>query len=331
MMAPESTLVQLLELVDRIPLPEAASSRRPGRPTFYSERLFLKALVVMAVRRLSKVHELLSALEEQTPEMAAVRQLLVHPVQADRFPSRRTFERRLGVLADELPAVIASLGRHLVALLAPWAHTGRAVALDSTVLTAYCGSVWHQKHRAQGIVPHSRIDTEAGWTHSGWHGWVYGWKLHVATTVAAVWLPLAARLTPANTGDNLVAPELIADLPPEVRFLLGDQQYNAENVRDVCVTPQRELVAPRRGPHPHTDAGAEVRRVFHELRSRAIENFNEHFKAIFDVHGPVPTKGLRNTQRFALGAIFVYQIAVLYRHEHQLTLNTGLKPFLRAA
>jgi hypothetical protein len=181
------------------------------------------------------------------------------------------------------------------------------------------------------VVPHSRIDTEAGWTHSGWHGWVYGWKLHVATTVAAVWLPLAARLTAANTGDNIVAPELIADLPPEVRFLLGDQQYNAANVREACVVSDRELVTSRRGPYPHTDAGVEVRRVFHELRSRAIENFNEHFKAIFDVHGPVPTKGRCNTQRFALGAVFVYQIALLYRHEHQLTLNAGLKPFLRAA
>ena len=28
----------------------------------------------------------------------------------------------------------------------------------------------------------------------------------------------------------------------------------------------------------------------------ANENFNEHFKSIFEVHGQVPTKGLINTQ-----------------------------------
>jgi hypothetical protein len=39
----------------------------------------------------------------------------------------------------------------------------------------------------------------------------------------------------------------------------------------------------------------------------ANENFNEHFKAIFEVHGEVPTRGLINTQRFALGAVLVYQ------------------------
>lgn len=49
------------------------------------------------------------------------------------------------------------------------------------------------------------------------------------------------------------------------------------------------------------------------------------------MHGQVPTKGLINTQRFALGAVFVYQLALLYRHERKLDINRGLKPFLRAA
>ena len=65
--------------------------------------------------------------------------------------------------------------------------------------------------------------------------------------------------------------------------------------------------------------------------SYAIENYDEHFKGIFDAHGQVPTKGLRNTQRFALGAIFVYQLALLYRFEQGLDLCLGLKPFLKAA
>jgi hypothetical protein len=56
-----------------------------------------------------------------------------------------------------------------------------------------------------------------------------------------------------------------------------------------------------------------------------------HRKSVFGVHGSVPTKGLRNTQRFALGAILVYQLALLYRFEHSLALNVGLKPFLQAA
>jgi hypothetical protein len=67
------------------------------------------------------------------------------------------------------------------------------------------------------------------------------------------------------------------------------------------------------------------------LRSLAIENFNEHFKGVFDAHGQVPTKGLTNTRRFALGAIFVYQLALLYRFNHSFDLNIGLKAFIKAA
>jgi hypothetical protein len=326
MITQDSVLVQLICLVDRIPAPPP-SPRRRGRPVVYSEKLFLKALLVMIVRRLHQVGELLAVLCEPTRQMQEVRQMLC---EEGRFPSRRTFERRLKTLPKTLPGQIDCLGRYLVALLKPWARSGRAVALDSTVLRAK-GGEWHKKDQRRGVVPHTAIDTEAGWTRSGWHGWVYGWKLHLATTVSSVWIPLSARLTPANVSDNKVAPLLIEELPEEARFVLGDTHYDARNVREACTKGERFLVTPKRGAYPHIDEGVEVRRIFHMLRRVASENFNEHFKAIFDVHGAVPTKGETNTARFALGAVFVYQLALLHRHENEMGLNVGLKAFLRAA
>ena len=325
MIPQEPLLVRLVKLVDRIPMPPP--KRRRGRPKFYPDRLFLKALLIMIIRHLHKVHELLTVLDQPTPEMQTLRALLT---EKGRFPSRRTWERRLKAMPDTLPAQIGCLGRYLVALIQPWATCGRAVATDSVTLRAN-GGVWHQKDREKGEVPHTSIDTEAHWTKSGWHGWVYGWKLHLATVVAAVWIPLAAELTPANEADNEVAPALLRELPPETRFVLGDIHYNTPNMRQVCERDDRILVTPRYGAYPHTDVGVEVRRIFHRLRSLAMENFNEHFKGIFDGHGQVPTKGLVNTRRFALGAIFVYQLAILYRFENGLSLNVGLKAFLKAA
>lgn len=327
MIAQDTLLVILVKLVDQVPMPPAPPKRGRGHPKVYSDRLFLKALVIMIVRRLHKVHELLSVLAQDTPEMQTLRALLT---ENGRYPARRTWERRLKAVPDTLPAQIGCFGRALVALIQPWAHCGRAAAIDSTVLRAN-GGVWHNKHREQGIVPHTSIDTEAHWTKSGWHGWVYGWKLHVASVVAAVWIPLAADPTPANTADNDAAPALIQELPKELRFLLGDRHYNAPNVRELCDEWDYLLVTSQYGRYPHTDPGVEVRRIFHKLRSLAIENFNEHFKGIFDGHGQVPTKGLVNTRRFALGAIFVYQLALLYRFQHGLELNVGLKAFLKAA
>jgi hypothetical protein len=325
MITPETVVVQLLRLIERIPQPPP--KRQRGRPVVYSDGLFLKALVIMIVKRLHRVGELLAVLEEPTQEMQSLRELLY---ERGRFPSRRTFERRLRALPQTLPEQIGLLGRQLVELLEPWARSGRAVALDSTVLQAR-GGVWHKKDRQVGVVPHTSIDTEAGWTKSGWHGWVYGWKLHLATTVAGVWIPLAAQLTPANVSDNQVALSLIEELPQQARFVLGDTHYNAPEVRAACDQRERFLVASGRGPYPHTDAGVEVRRIFHRLRHVAIENFNEHFKAIFDCHGPVPTKGRLDTARFALGAVFIYQLALLHRYEQGSKTNRGLKAFLKAA
>jgi hypothetical protein len=325
MIPQESMLVVLVKLIDRIPTPLNGAAKR-GRPITYPEKLFLKALVIMIVKHLQKIHELLSVLKEPTFEMEQLRNLLT---ENGRYPTRRTWERRLKGLPASLPAQIGCFGRYLVSLIAPWTTCGRAVALDSTVLRSN-GGVWHKKDREQGKIPHSSIDTQAHWTKSGWHGWVYGWKLHVASVVAAVWIPLSAQLTSANVADNEIAPALIYELPPQARFVLGDLHYNAPNVQAVCEQTDRILVTTQYGPYPHTDPGVEVRRIFHKLRSLAIENFNQHFKGIFDGHGQVPTKGLLNTQRFALGAIFVYQLALLYRFQHSLDLNIGLKAFIKA-
>lgn len=320
-----SLLVALVDLIDTIPSPPVEPRR--GRRPVYSDRLFLKAVVIMLVRNVSTVSGLIAILEQPSWEMQALRTRLT---EQGHFPSRRTWERRLATLPEGLPARIACLGRHLVGLLDPWADCGRAVAIDSTVLHAR-GGVWHKKHREAGVVPHTSIDTEARWTKSGWHGWVYGWKLHLVTTVAGVWIPLAAELTAATTPDNEPAPRLLDELPPEVRVVLGDTHYNDPAVRGHCSAADRLLVATRRGPYPHTDDGVEVRRVFHKLRSVAIENFNGQFKGIFDAHGSVPTRGLARTRRFALGAVLAYQLTLLYRFEHQQDLRVGLKAFLKAA
>jgi hypothetical protein len=326
MVTDDSILVRLLRLIDRIPSP--APARRRGRPVVYPDHLFLKALVIMIVKHLPQVHLLLTVLDQPTPEMRHLRALLTDP--QGRYPTRRTWERRLRAVPDTLPAQIGCLGRELVSLLDPWADGGRGAAIDSTCLRAR-GGVWHKKHRAAGEVPHTSIDTEAHWTKSGWHGWVYGWKLHLVTTVAGVWIPLAARLTPANVADNEEAPLLLAELPPELRWLLGDTAYQDPDLHEACAARGWTLVATRRGRYPHTDDGVEVRRIFPKLRSTAIENLNGQFKGIFECGGPVPTRGLMATQRYILGAVFVYQLTLLYRFEAGQHLRVGLKPFLRAA
>src|SRR4051812_50013134 len=120
-MVPQSSLlIALVDLIDLIPSPpvKARGRSRGGRPPVYADRLFLKALVIMLVRNVSTVSGLIAILEQPTCEMQALRSRLT---EQGRFPSRRTWERRLATLPSSLPARIGCLGRHLVGLLDPWA------------------------------------------------------------------------------------------------------------------------------------------------------------------------------------------------------------------
>ena len=151
------------------------------------------------------------------------------------------------------PPQLPAWGGLLVVIIQPWAAWGRAAAIDSTVLQAR-GGVWHQKDREVGVVPHSSIDTQAHWTKSGWHGWVYGWKLHVVCTAAAVWIPLMAHLTPANAADNEEAPPLIRQLLEAVHFLLGDQHYRDQALETLCAQRNCILVTTWSGKRPSRSA-----------------------------------------------------------------------------
>ena len=140
-----------------------------------------------------------------------------------------------------------------------------------------------------------------------------------------------AHLTPANVADNEQAPALLAGLPAEVGMVLGDTQYNDPDLEALLAGAGRVLATPQRGGYPHTDDGVEVRRVFHELRSRAIENFSGQSKAIFGCLGAVPTRGLVPTRHLALGAVLLYQLTLWHHHAAGRSLRVGLKSCLLAA
>ena len=327
MLTPGSILVSLLWLVEQIPTLPPPAKRPRGRQETYADKLFVKALLVMIIRRLYTAYALLSFLEQADPVAQQIRPLLT---EHGRFPTRRPWQRRLEKLPARLRALIGWLGRHLVTRRQPWAAQGHAAAVDSTPVRAN-GGVWHKKHRLAGEVPHPSIDPEAAWSKAGYPGWWYGWKLHLAVTVGSVWRPLAAAFTIASDADHVIAPKLLEPLPMAVRYVLGDTHYNTPEWREECALHNRELVATRRGPYPHRAGGVEVRRIFHKIRALAIEPVNGVFKNTFAWRGQMPVKGLQRCPLLALGAILLYQMVLLYQHQRQLPVGVGIKALWRAA
>jgi hypothetical protein len=121
-------------------------------------------------------------------------------------------------------------------------------------------------------------------------------------------------------------------LAPAIRELLGETHYNESTLRQHWAEDEaRSLIATQPGTHLRTDPGAKVRQFFHRLRAKAIEPFKALFKNIFAWSGQGPVRGLRATKLIVLGAVFVYQLVLLYQFEHGRPLGKRIKPLLRAA
>ena len=102
------------------------------------------------------------------------------------------------------------MGRRFVSegLVKPYTLT-----VDSTLIKAKRGKMWHKSSMGKGIVPCSGMDTDARWGYSHTKGWVFGYKLHMVSSTGFVAVPLSADVTTANVHDNQVYGELASRLP----------------------------------------------------------------------------------------------------------------------
>jgi|GEM_PF-2656141 hypothetical protein len=72
MVSHDSFLVLVVDLVDRLPKPALAVKRGcPGNPQVYSDRLFLKALVITIVRHIHHVQGVLGMQTQPSAQNAA--------------------------------------------------------------------------------------------------------------------------------------------------------------------------------------------------------------------------------------------------------------------
>lgn len=128
-----NALLLMLSLFDKIAMPALPQHIRPGRKQLYGDRLFLKAAVIMTLKKFSRVYELLTTIDEPTVEMQHLRQ---HLTQGQQMPTRPTLERQLTDLAEILPSIIAWVGALLVVLLDVWQES--TYPSNSTVVHANC-------------------------------------------------------------------------------------------------------------------------------------------------------------------------------------------------
>ena len=148
---------------------EAARSHR-GRPFVYQQKALLVFFVVMQQRRTFRFKAQHRWLQHH-PDLR-------QPLGLHEVPNRTTLSRRYKDLYPVLQDFIAFLGQYAEDLAPQF--TSQDLYTDKSLFKAQ-GPVWHQSDREAGRIPTKlrHLDTDASWSKSGYHGWVYGYGLHL--------------------------------------------------------------------------------------------------------------------------------------------------------
>ena len=184
-----SILISILYLIGLIHWPHN-NKPRPGRPYVYSPTVILRCFIVRIWFRLAS-----RVLHEYFAMNLSYNKKVMKVCGLSRVPSRRTFDRRLATISNDIKNRITAMGELFVRekIIDP-----SVLSADSTIMKAK-GFVWHKSSMEQGVVPRSGIDTDARWGFSHTKGWIFGYKLHmISSTIGSIIVPLSADFTTAN-------------------------------------------------------------------------------------------------------------------------------------
>ena len=139
-------------------------------------------------------------------------------------PHRTTLSRRYKALYAVIQDLIAFLGQDSEALGTEMST--KHLNEDQSLFKAQ-GSVWHQSDRKQGRIPENlrNLDTDATWKKSAYHGWVYGYGIHLTTTTSG--FPVLVEVETATFSEKQAierkADWILKQLQPDT--LCGDDAY----------------------------------------------------------------------------------------------------------
>lgn len=195
----------LFNLFERFWHHDSAQPHR-GHPFVYEQKALIVFFLLMQQRRLFR--------------FKAQRRWLVHHSEMrtvfgfDSVPDRTTLSRRYKALYDVLQDFIAFLGTYAEDLDPRF--TSEALYTDKSLFKAQ-GPVWHQADRQAGRIPEKlrHLDTDGSWSKSGYHGWVYGYGLHLVNN--RVGFPKLMHVETASVSETIVIDQQAERLLNELR------------------------------------------------------------------------------------------------------------------
>jgi hypothetical protein len=203
---------------------QAAQTARPvGHPLVYQHKSMIVFFMWMQFKRIYSFKAHWKWLK-QHPEALGV-------LEWEQVPDRTCLSRRYKQLSSVVDALIVYMGQGSGEL----GDELKTVHLyeDQSLFKAH-GPVWHQSDRQQGRIPEKlrHLDTDATWAKSAYHGWVYGYGLHL--TCNACGFPVLIQVETAAYDESCAIQNkqerILNVFKPET--LCGDDAYtHARRIR----------------------------------------------------------------------------------------------------
>lgn len=190
--------------------------KKVGHPYVYQEQAMIVFFMWMQFKKVYQFKTQWSWLK-QHPDALLV-------MNWDNVPHRTTLSRRYKSLYAVIQDLIAFLGQDSEALGEELST--KHLNEDQSLFKAL-GTVWHQSDRKIGRIPEKlrNLDTDATWSKSGYHGWVYGYGIHLTSNSAG--FPILLEVETATFSEKAAIErketQILNDLKPDT--LCGDDAY----------------------------------------------------------------------------------------------------------
>jgi hypothetical protein len=316
-------------LFERFEQDQQNTALHRGHPFDYEMKTLIFFFTLMQVRRIEGFK-------------TQWRWLIQHPevviwLGFETVPVRTTLSRRYKTLYPPLQAFIAYLGQWAEILSTEF--DSHVLIEDASLFKAH-GPVWHQSDRQAQRVPEKlrNLDQEATWGKSGYHGWVYGYSLHLSCNRAG--FPKLAQVETASLDESIVfeqKKEALFQFDPEA--IVGDNGYfQAMRVRR-WATEGVLLLSPAAAWKNGKYAQAYHRFLKQEPFCNWLKCRKTAIEPIFDLlskllgtlnnHKQLPLQRLANVQPFLCLGVLALQITMILNSAFGLPIRQ-ISSFLSA-
>ena len=296
-------------------------STRRGRSYTYEDQVLIVFFTMMMIRRI-------------TAFKAQHRWIGSHPMEAQQIgikgmPHRTTLSRRFKQLYETVQMFAIFVG-WWAEMLSP-VFRSRVLVEDASLFKAL-GPVWHQSDRKINRIPEKlrNLDTDASWGKSAYHGWVYGYCLHLTCNRAG--FPKLIQVETASMDESHVLQqkaETIFQLDP--RALVADNAYHqAMRVRNwakdgvLLLTPATTWKNGRYAQAYHRLIRKPPFRHWLACRKTAIEPIFDLFAKVLGTTNnqkQLPVRGLANVRTFLSLGVLAVQVAMIVNNIWHLPLR----------